>query len=197
MIAYLRGTVEERNDGSLVLDVNGVGYQVFVSTRTLAELPVRAEPVRLFTYEHVREAEHALYGFGTRDDRDAFELILSVAGIGPRTALNVFSVMSASETIAAIREGNASAFARVPGIGKKTAQRILLELQSKVGAIQTFIVQSAVPATGAVGEAIQALVELGASEERAQRAVVESKVELGEAASVQDLIRAALRRVNA
>lgn len=197
MIAYLRGTVEERSDDSVTLDVNGVGYAVFVSTRTLAALPVRSEPIRLFIREVIREDEHTLYGFASRDDREAFELVLSVNGIGPRTAMNVFDVMTAVETIAAIREGNAAAFARVPGIGRKTAQRILLELQSKVGAVQTFVVQSAIPREGAVGEAIQALIELGASEERAQRAVVESKIELGDSASVADLIRAALRRVNA
>jgi len=197
MIAYLHGTVEERLEGSVVLDVNGVGYQVFVSTRTLAELPLRSEPIRLFTHELLREDEHALYGFLRREERDAFALILSVNGVGPRTALNVLSSMSAEEMIAAIREGNASAFARVPGIGKKMAQRILLELQSKVGAISTFLVPAAVPATGAIAEAIEALRALGASHEQAQRAVIESRRELGESATTQDLIRAALLRVNA
>lgn len=195
MIAYLRGTVEERSDGSVVLDVQGVGYRVFVPTRTLAELPLSSEPVRLFIHELFREEEHTLYGFRTREERDLFGLILSVNGVGPRTALSILSVMSAEEICGAIQGGNAAAFGRVPGVGKKTAQRILLELQGKVGAVTKFVSPAA--ASGPLAEAIQALVELGASEEQAYRAVTESQRVLEADASLEELVRTALRHVHA
>lgn len=195
MIAYLRGTVEERSDGSVVLDVYGVGYRVFVSARTLAELPPPPEPVQLFTYELLREEGHVLYGFRAREERDVFALVLSVNGVGPRTALNILSAMNAEEILGAIRGGNVEAFARVSGVGKKIAQRILLELQGKVGAVERFVLSSA--ASGPVAEAIQALVALGASEEQAGRAVAESQRVFGKDASVEDLVRAALRRIHA
>ncbi|MBM3215838.1 Holliday junction branch migration protein RuvA [Candidatus Poribacteria bacterium] len=194
MIAYLNGIVEEWGEDSVILDVGGVGYEVHMPTRTISVLARDRAALRVYTHEHLREDEHALYGFASRHDRDAFRMVLAVNGVGPRTALNVLSTMSSEQFAQAVQEGDVSALARVPGIGRKTAQKILLELQSRLGAIRAFVIGRA-PSTDAAREAVDALVSLDAHEDAAHEAVGAALKELGPAASVQDLIRNALRRV--
>lgn len=194
MIAYLRGNLEEWRDDAVVLDVNGVGYEVLVPKGVLAALPPTGNPLCLYTHEYLRENEHSLFGFKTREERRVFELVLGVNGVGPRTALNLLSAMSPDDFLLAVQEGNTATLATVSGIGKKTAQRIILELQNRVGALQPFLFGASAQ-RGVTGEAIRALISLGASELNAEAAVMEAKRTLGDDATLETLITTALRAI--
>ena len=190
MITYLRGTLEEMDTDTVTVDVHGVGYAVSVSARTAASLPGLGSPLRLYIHEYLREAEHTLYGFPSPQERQLFQMVLAVNGVGPRTALNVLSTLSADEFVLALQEGDVIAFARAPGVGRKTAQRIVLELQSKVGV--PFTISPIVP-TGIVSEAIQTLIALGASDLHAEKAVLDAKKTLPEEVGIEALVTTALR----
>lgn len=195
MITHLRGTLEEMDADTVTVDVHGIGYAVSVSARTAATLPPVGSPVRLVTYEYIRETERTLYGFLSTQERQLFGMVLSVNGVGPRTALNVLSTLSADEFVKALQESDIVAFARAPGVGRKTAQRIVLELQPKVGAITPFTLAPVVH-TGMVSDAIQTLMALGASDLNAEKAVSDAKKILPEDATVEELVRLALRSIN-
>ncbi|MFH0846748.1 MAG: Holliday junction branch migration protein RuvA, partial [Chloroflexota bacterium] len=133
MIASLQGKLEAIYTGFVVINVNGIGYQVFVPVRTLAELGGAGSEVKLYTHLHVREDNLSLYGFATPEELRLFETLLTVSGIGPKLGLALLSTMSAEQTIMAIASGDADLLRGVPGIGKKTAERIVLELKDKIG----------------------------------------------------------------
>ena len=195
MIAYLRGTLEEVAEDSLVLDVNGVGYEVFIPSRLLGQLPTIGGPLQLFTHEYLRDNEHVLFGFGTREERELFRMLIQVSGVGPKSAISLIALMTPKEFLAAVQEGDVTAISRAPGIGKKTAQRLIVDLQAKVGAIRPLVLGT-VAEPGVTGEAIQALVALGASEYVAEQAVREARATLGEEAALEPLIAEALRVMN-
>ena len=132
MIATLRGTVEYRNDPYLVIEVNGVGYKVYATTNVLST-SAPSSTIKVFIYTHVKEDALDLYGFATQNELKLFELLLSVSGIGPKTAVGVFSVGSASEIITAVQNGNVDFFTTVPRLGKKNAQKLIIELKNKLG----------------------------------------------------------------
>jgi Holliday junction DNA helicase RuvA len=188
MIGRLSGTLLEKNPPQLLLDVQGVAYEVDVPMSTFYHLPQNGERVTLFTHLVVREDAHLLFGFGTEGERRAFRQLLKVNGIGAKIALAVLSGLSVGELAQAIAEQEPGRLTRVPGIGKKTAERLLLELKDKFAAevTQAVGVNRLPPATSDI---MHALVALGYSEREATAAVRE----LSEGVSVADGIKQALR----
>jgi holliday junction DNA helicase RuvA len=169
MIASLRGIIQAINEQSLILDVNGVGYLVNVPATLSQPCYVLGEPLFLYTHLHVRENDISLYGFRTRGELDLFLTLLSVPGIGPRTALAVIAVFSPETLREAISRGDVAALTRVPGIGRKTAQRLLVDLNDKIviGHDQEFGLQL----NPTDSDAMNALTALGYSIVEAQQAL--------------------------
>lgn len=132
MIGRLRGTIVRQGASSLVIEVGGVGYEVAVPVRTLVELPGLGEDAVLHTHLHVREDQLALYGFAAADDRDLFRVLLGISGVGPKVALAILSTMDANELRGVVATEDAAALTAVPGIGKRSAQKLLLELRPKL-----------------------------------------------------------------
>ena len=181
MISRLRGTVAARNASGLVLDVGGVGYLLAATPRVTARV---GEAATVETYLHVREDALQLYGFATADERELFELLLGVSGVGPKVALAIVSGSAPADLRRAIARDDTARFEAIPGIGRKTAQRVILELREKMA-----IPAGADLASDAV-TARDALVELGWSMVDAERAL--AKVD--ESLPVEDQVRAALKR---
>lgn len=133
MIASLNGTIELRSDPYLIIDVGGVGYKVLACSEVLSKINQIGGGVKLFTYTHVREDALELYGFGHFADLKLFEMLIGVSGVGPKTAMSIFSIGSRSEIVNAIVKGDVEFFTSVPRLGKKNAQKIIIELKSKLG----------------------------------------------------------------
>ncbi len=165
MIAFLRGTLLQRTTDSIILDVNGVGYRVRIPTTTLASLGDLGTSVELYTHLHVREDDMSLFGFATQDELDLFEMLLSVSGIGPKVGLGILSSAPPNEIRSAIGQGNLEILSGIKGIGKKTAQRLVLELKGKVEVGEEIAELSPLD-----GEVAATLINLGYSAAEAQRA---------------------------
>ncbi len=186
MISRLHGILIEKQPPTVVVDVQGVGYDVDVPMSTFYGLPATGQSVTLFTHLVVREDAHLLFGFATDDERRLFRQLVRIAGIGARTALSVLSGMSVDELYAAVTLQDSARLIRVPGIGKKTAERLLLELKDKPALVPGSV---GVATSGASGDALNALLSLGYNDREARAAL--AKLEPG--MSVQDAIRQALR----
>ena len=175
MFAHFDGIVAEKTADSIVLDVGGVGYLLYVSGATLQACPAVGERFKLYSALNVREDAMELFGFYSREEKAMYERLKGVSGVGSRTALQILSAMSVRDLSIALVSGDVQALTRVPGIGKKTAQRLVLELKDKVddsqltGGVAAISPRSA--ATGPEGEAVAALVALGYSASEAARAV--------------------------
>lgn len=190
MIGRLNGVVLEKNPPQILLDVNGVGYDVEVPMSTFYNLPNLGERVVLHTHLAVREDGHFLYGFATDDERSAFRMLLKVSGIGARTALAILSGMSVTELASAVTLQEAGRLTRVPGIGKKTAERLLLELKDKLAKSLPAASSTVVMAPqGAQTDIVHALLALGYNEKEALAALKQLPAEIG----VSEGIRAALK----
>ncbi len=188
MIGRLSGTLVEKNPPQILLDVQGVAYEVDVPMSTFYNLPNVGEKVTLFTHLVVREDAHLLFGFGSDSERRAFRLLIKISGIGARTALSVLSGLSVAELAQAVTLQESGRLTKIPGIGKKTAERLLLELKDKLGADVTTAVgvNRAAPVSSDV---LHALASLGYSDKEATHAVRQ----LPEGIAVTDGIRQALR----
>lgn len=171
MIGKLNGILAERNPPQIVLDVHGVGYEVDVPMSTFYNLPALGEPVALLTHLVVREDAQLLYGFATAGEREAFRQLIKIAGVGPRTALSVLSGMSVQDLAQAITLQEAGRLIKVPGIGKKTAERLLLELKGKLGADMGAAAGPQGMASADQADILQALVALGYSDRDAALAL--------------------------
>ena len=183
MIGSVRGTVLDRSLTEVLVDVNGVGYRVLVSPSTLVSLGGTGSTVTLHTHLVVREDAHTLYGFGSGEERTAFRQLIRISGIGARTALAVLSGLSVAELAQAVATQEPGRRTRVPGIGRKTAERLLLELKGKLG-------EAAVrPAPGPASDILDALLGLGYSEKEALAAIKR----LAPGVPVTEGIRAALK----
>ena len=189
MIGRLSGTLLEKNPPQVLVDCNGVGYEVQVSMSTFYNLPHLGEKVALLTHFVVREDAQLLYGFGTAVEREAFRELIKISGVGPRTALAVLSGMSVGELAQAVSLQEAGRLVKVPGIGKKTAERLLLELRDKL--MPTVSLAAAV-APDAGADILNALMALGYSDREAQAALKT----LPEGVSVSDGIRQALKALS-
>jgi Holliday junction DNA helicase RuvA len=188
MIGRLAGTLLEKNPPQILLDVQGVAYEVDVPMSTFYNLPATGERVTLFTHLVVREDAHLLYGFGSDNERRAFRQLLKISGVGARTALSVLSGLSVAELAQAVTMQDSGRLTKIPGIGKKTAERLLLELKDKLGAdvTTTVGVHRAPPASSDV---LHALIALGYSDKEAVAAIKQ----LPESVAVADGIRQALK----
>lgn len=179
MIAYVNGIVEDITEDNAVLDVGGIGYNIKISSDTAARLPGIGEPVKLYTYTCVREDAFLLYGFLSRNDLDIFKKCITVSGIGPKGALAILSVMDADSLRFAILSGDAKAISKAPGIGARTAERLILELKDKLHFDDNMIGMEidgklgggAVADTEQKKEAVEALVSLGYGRTEAMKAV--------------------------
>lgn len=203
MIAFLKGKIEELEETKAIVDVNGVGYGVFITGRDSGILSGNRETVKLYTYLQVREDAMQLYGFLKKDDLHVFQLLLGVNGIGPKAALGILSVLSANDIRFAVLAGDAKAISRAPGIGAKSAQKIILELKDKFDLQETFDSSLAETENDAVvtagdrqiqDEAVQALVALGYPAGESLKAV--RSVQQTENMTTEDLLKAALRNMS-
>jgi holliday junction DNA helicase RuvA len=200
LIASLRGTLTAKDGGHCVVEAGGVGYLVQVSTHTAALLPKPNESVFLHTHQVVREDALMLFGFADPEERRFFELLITVSGIGPKVALAVLSGLETPALARAIREENLPSLVAIPGVGRKTAERMVVELRDKLDVLTTAAGPAPAPATGVLPraeryqDAVAALVRLGYSGAQAEDAV--RKVAQGEATlSLEDLVRRALARL--
>lgn len=199
MYAYLKGTIEEITEDNLILEANQIGYNIKISARTANLLDRTSGLVKIYTYTLVREDAFSLYGFLTRDDLEIFKKLITVNGIGPKGGLAILSIMSADELRFAILSGDAKAISKAPGIGAKTAERVILDLKDKVSLQDAFSPRediavaslSSGASTDEKNEAIEALVALGYSASDALRAV--KQVNLAEDASVEEILKASLK----
>lgn len=190
MIGRLTGTLLEKNPPQILLDVNGVGYEVEVPMSTFYNLPNLGERVVLVTHMAVREDGHFLYGFGGEDERATFRQLLKISGIGARTALAVLSGMSVADLASAVALQESGRLVKVPGIGKKTAERLLLELKDKLAkALPGVSGTSVSPQYAAQSDIVNALLALGYNDKEANAALKQLPAEIG----VSEGIRAALK----
>jgi Holliday junction DNA helicase RuvA len=188
MIGRLSGTLVEKNPPQILVDVQGVAYEIDVPMSTFYNLPAIGERVALFTHLVVREDAHLLFGFGTEGERRAFRQLVRISGIGARTALSVLSGLSVAELAQAVTVQDAGRLTRIPGIGKKTAERLLLELKDKLGADLATAVGVHRPPP-AMNDVLNALTALGYSDKEAVAAVKK----IPEGLAVGDAIRQALK----
>lgn len=197
MIAFLNGTIAAKGQSEVLMDVGGIGFQASCSTNTLSTLPQKGEACLLWIYMSVRDDGVDLYGFSSQEEKRMFLRLTGISGIGPKTALQILGCMPLKDLTLAIMTGDTAMLARAPGIGKKTAQRIALELKEKVteADLESLHLEKAIPAaelkqTDAVNEAVQALVSLGYTSSEAARAVSAVSAQSDDAG---ELIRLALR----
>ena len=186
MIAFLEGEIAEKLPDRVVLDVHGVGYEVLVSVRTLAQLPPVGRRVRVYTRLHVREDAMVLFGFDTTEERHMFDLLNGVSGIGPKLALAFLSVHSPDGLRRAVAAGDVVALATVPGVGRKTAGRIVVDLKDKLGVGEIAV-------TGPMSEVREALLALGLTPAEASDAM--EVVAADDEGTVEELLRRALQSV--
>jgi Holliday junction DNA helicase RuvA len=190
VIVSIRGTLREKSPPTAWIDVGGIGYGVQVSLSTYDTLPENGQEVELFTTQIVREDSLQLYGFSTRDERRLFDLLLTVSGVGPRGALGILSGLRPDALIRSIQEENVGALTAISGVGKKTAERILVDLRDKIGATQLVAVGPATPAHHE--DAVSALVALGYTPQKAQKAVRSASSKIGDSADLEGIVRTAL-----
>ena len=206
MIAYLAGVLREKTPSRVVVDVAGVGYEVFVPLSTFTELPDDGKTVALRVHTHVRDDAIVLYGFHSARERSAFELLIRTSGIGPKLALGILSGMEPNRLLSAIASGDLEALRRVPGVGLKTAERIVVELRERAAELalesgtgtteRGARASAAEPQNELQEQAVSALLNLGYTRSQALRVVEEALGEAGSALDLEALLRGALRRLS-
>ena len=195
MIALLRGVLIEKHPNEAVVDAGGVGYELHIPITTYTQLPETGCEVRLHVYTHVREDTLALYGFLSQDEKTLFEKLIGVSGIGPSLAVKVLSGLAATELISAIRKGEVERLVRIPGVGKKTAERRVLELRDKLPPSAGDAGASAPPSLSELEQdVLSALLNLGCARPAAEQAVRKARSE-GAPADFEPLFRRALELV--
>jgi holliday junction DNA helicase RuvA len=199
VIAFLQGNLIEVTGNRIVIDVNGVGYEVSLSGQSAKNLPDIGQGVRVLTYQHVREDVLALYGFLSGRERDLFKLLLSISGIGPKVAMNILSGITAEDFYLAVRNGDRMRLSGIPGLGKKNAERILVELKEKAILLSSqWTGKAALIEDARHGDATRALIALGYKQNKAQSAVEKAMGQKSaQKATVEELIKDALQWVNA
>jgi Holliday junction DNA helicase RuvA len=199
MISFLHGKLVEALPTQVIVDVNGVGYEVLIPLSSFDKLPQPGGEVKLLTQLIVREDAHILYGFASGAERELFRLLINnVGGIGPKTALNILSGMNAVAFRGAVASSDVKSLSQISGVGKKTAERIVVELRDKVGAAGAWEASSSARALSAsdqkLNDAVLALMALGFKQPDAHEAIRAAQAVLGEAASVEQLVRASLKK---
>ncbi|MBL7995705.1 Holliday junction branch migration protein RuvA [bacterium] len=202
MIAHIQGIVSEKTPMRVVIDVSGIGYEVLIPISSYDKIGAIGETTKLLTYQHVREDVLQLFGFSTKEEREMFLLLISISGIGPKSALGIISSIAVKELKHAIAHENLTLLTAVPGIGKKTAQRIVVELKDKVAKMGvTADPASKFASSGSsqtADEAMMALISLGYHKSVSEKAIVRALQENPDSPmSLQELIKAALRYASA
>ena len=197
MIAHLRGLLLSKSPNAVVIDCNGVGYELAISVATFTELGAEGSVVKLHVHTHVREDALALFGFAELTEKRLFEKLLTISGIGPKLAITVLSGISAERLVGAIRAGDHATLTKIPGIGKKTAERVVLELKDKLDDMVGSAPETgAKPSLGAVADdVLSALVNLGYPRPVAQKAVETAAKDTTVASDFEQLFRAAMSAV--
>lgn len=200
MYSYMKGELVEILEETIVLEVNNIGYNIHIPASMIDSFSGTGQTVKIYTYFHVKEDAMKLYGFLTRDDLNIFKLLLGVSGIGPKGALAILTVMTPDDLRFAVLGDDAKTIAKAPGIGNKTAQRLILELKDKLNLEDAFEAKSmhvaanlGNSASGVKSEAVQALTALGYSAAEALKAV--NGVELTENMAVEEVLKAALKQM--
>jgi holliday junction DNA helicase RuvA len=192
MIGFLQGKLVGRHPPQLLVDVGGVGYEIEAPMSTFYQLPETGQPIRILTHLLVREDAHVLYGFATEAERQLFRGLIKISGVGARIALAILSGISVEAFVRCVQSEDAASLTRIPGVGRKTAERLIVEMRDRLGQTGSALAQS-MPAGGAGApsdEAFGALVALGYRPAEAQRLL---KLVEGKAETTEDLIRAALQ----
>ncbi len=200
MYAYIKGRLESFAQDSIVVEAAGIGYRIYTTAEAMQNLPGQGEEIKIYTYLHIREDQMTLFGFPAEDDLHIFKLLIGVSGIGPKGALAILSVMTADDLRFAVLSDDAKAIAKAPGVGAKTAQRLILELKDKLSLADAFEQKSANVAAAAENnemlaknDAIQALTALGYSPSEALKAV--NSVAVTGESTVEEILKAALKSV--
>ena len=200
MYAYIKGELAEKNIDSIVVEAAGVGYLIYIPTQYFDMLPDEGEDVKIYTYLCVREDAMILYGFLSKDDLEIFKLLITVSGIGPKGGLAILSTLSADDLRFAILSGDSKAISKAPGIGAKTAQRVILDLKDKLSLEEAFELksehvsrQNENGSNGVKNEAVQALVALGYASSEALKAL--NGIEITDDMDVETLLKAALKNM--
>lgn len=199
MINFLQGKLAEAIPTQVTVDVHGVGYEVLIPLSSYDKLPPVGQDVRILTHLAVREDAHVLYGFMTAQERDMFRLLINtVSGIGPKIALNILSGMNVTALRGAVAQADIKSLSGISGVGRKTAERIIVELKDKIGAAGAWEAASAQralsPEDQKVNDAVLALVALGFKQVEAHETVRATLATLGDKLTVEDLVRACLRK---
>lgn len=197
MIAYLEGKLIEKNPTHLILDVNGVGYSINIPVSSYTNVGEIGETVKVLTYQYVREDELKLYGFSSRQEKELFELLISVNGVGPKVALGILSSISVEDFQRSILREDLDVLTHISGVGKKTAQRLIVELKEKLSKVDLGVEKEIEDREKVVvsveDEAVSALVSLGYNKFDARKAVEKVSSESKEESSIEELIKRALK----
>lgn len=199
MITFLHGKLVEALPTQVIVDVNGVGYEALIPLSSFDKLPPPGQELRLLTQLVIREDAHTLYGFMSGPERDLFRLLINtVSGIGPKIALNILSGMNVVAFRGAVAGGDVKALSQISGVGRKTAERIIVELRDKIGAAGAWEAASAQralsPADQKINDAVLALMALGFKQVEAHETVRQAQAALGPQATVEELVRASLKK---
>lgn len=200
MIAYVQGPITEKTPEHVIIDIQGVGYLAEISTQTYQQLPAEGKKIKLLIYHHITDNDQRLFGFYGNDEKELFEVLITVKGVGPKLGLTILSGLPASQIIEAIVTSDKGALTQITGIGKKTAERMILELKDKMSELaeeaQFAASDGAIPA-GVKDEAISALQSLGFKQSDARKAISQAvDNEQVDSGNVQDLVKKALSRLN-
>ena len=202
MYSYIKGTLEEISEDQIVVENHGIGYNIRISARMLDVLPTRGEEIKIYTYLYVKEDAFSLFGFPSRDELEMFKLLINVSGIGPKGGLAVLSVLSANDLRYAIVAEDVKTISKAPGVGSKTAKRLIIELKDKIDLEEVIEngfeqVEAANPVSGSNNrirkEAADALVALGYSATEASKVL--SCIEITEDSDVERVLKAALKNM--
>lgn len=197
MIAYLKGKLAQKSTEAIIVDVHDVGYEVEISSQTFEQLPAEGKDLKLLIHHHITDNDQRLFGFFSSDEKELFELLNGVKGVGPKLGLKILSGLPAADIIQAIVQSDKAALSQISGIGKKTAERMILELKDKIGEIAT-TTSAAAGATVSGNlkeEAISALESLGFKKRDAEKAVIAAARENDTGSDVQVLIKNALSQL--
>lgn len=199
MITFLHGKLVESLPTQVTVDVHGVGYEVLIPLSSSGKLPAPGSEVKLLTHLAVREDAHVLYGFMTAQERELFRLLIhTVSGVGPKMALNILSGMNVTAFRGAVANADIKALSQISGVGKKTAERIVVELRDKIGVVGAWEASSAKHGLSAedqkINDAVLALMALGFKQNEAHDSVRAALAMLGPQASIEDLVRASLKK---
>lgn len=196
MIAYLNGTLISKSQNEVIIDVHGVGYLVGISTQTFSLLPPVGSELKLYIHHHFTESDQRLFGFLQSDEKGLFEILITVKSVGPKLALTMLSGMTAEQIMEAIARQDTLSLSRIPGIGKKTAERIVLELKDKLTSVSSDNSISAHTVNSIASEAIAALIALGFKKTDSERAVLGILRNSSSPQTVSDLVRETLKTLH-